>query len=102
MTLFLSPALSPEEVVKAKAAGISGVKSYPRGVTTGSEGGVESYERYYPVFEEMQKQDMVLNLHGEVPSNPKEVGPMASGGEKAVFWVVADRHEVERARAPQC
>ena len=48
---------------------IVGVKSYPRGVTTNSDGGIESYEAYYPVFEAMQEVDMVLNLHGEVPSD---------------------------------
>ncbi|KEI39493.1 uncharacterized protein L969DRAFT_87455 [Mixia osmundae IAM 14324] len=69
MTLFLAPALTPDEIRKAHKAGISGVKSYPRGVTTGSEGGVESYEKYYDVFEAMQECDMVLNLHGEVPSS---------------------------------
>ena len=36
-------------------------------MTTNSEGGIESYEAYYPVFEAMQEVDMVLNLHGEVP-----------------------------------
>ncbi|KAJ7086619.1 Dihydroorotase [Mycena epipterygia] len=70
MTLYLSPDLTPEEIVKAKEAGIAGVKSYPRGVTTNSDGGIESYEMYYPVFEAMQRVDMVLNLHGEVPSDP--------------------------------
>ena len=45
------------------------MKSYPRGVTTNSEGGIESYETYYPVFEAMQEVDMVLNLHGEIPSS---------------------------------
>jgi len=65
MTLYLSPDLTPDEVRKAKAAGIVGsssptnsnpsschlgVKSYPRGVTTNSDGGIESYEAYYPVF----------------------------------------------------
>lgn len=28
------------------------------------------YETFYPVFAEMEKQNMVLNLHGEVPSTP--------------------------------
>lgn len=51
-----------------------GVKSYPRGVTTNSDGGIESYEAYYPVFEAMQEVDMVLNLHGEVPSDASAVG----------------------------
>jgi len=70
MTLYLSPTLSPTEIYKAKQAGIVGVKSYPRGVTTNSDGGIESYEMYYPVFEAMQEVGMVLNLHGEVPSDP--------------------------------
>ncbi|KIM21821.1 hypothetical protein M408DRAFT_79992 [Serendipita vermifera MAFF 305830] len=70
MTLYLSLELTPHEIRKAKQAGITGVKSYPRGVTTNSETGIESYTAYYPVFEEMQNQDMVLNLHGEVPSDP--------------------------------
>jgi len=69
MTLYLSPELTPDEIRKAKKAGIVGVKSYPRGVTTNSDGGIESYETYYPVFEAMQDVDMVLNLHGEVPSD---------------------------------
>ncbi|EJU06537.1 dihydroorotase [Dacryopinax primogenitus] len=69
MTLYLSPDLTPEEVKKAKAAGVVGVKSYPRGVTTGSEGGIESYEVYYPVFQAMEEAGLVLNLHGEVPSD---------------------------------
>ncbi|THV05477.1 Dihydroorotase [Dendrothele bispora CBS 962.96] len=69
MTLYLSPELTPEEIRKAKQAGIAGVKSYPRGVTTNSDSGIESYEVYYPVFKAMEENDMVLNLHGEVPSD---------------------------------
>ncbi|THH20141.1 hypothetical protein EW146_g1153 [Bondarzewia mesenterica] len=69
MTLYLSPDLTPDEIRKAKKAGIVGIKSYPRGVTTNSDGGIESYEAYYPVFETMEEVDMVLNIHGEVPSD---------------------------------
>ena len=47
-----------------------GVKSYPRGVTTNSHSGIEDYTLYYPVFSAMQQVGMVLNLHGEVPSDP--------------------------------
>ncbi|KAG8960478.1 hypothetical protein FRC03_006485 [Tulasnella sp. 419] len=70
MTLYLSPELTPEEIRKASKAGIVGVKSYPRGVTTNSDGGIESYEVYYPIFEAMEQENMVLNLHGEIPSDP--------------------------------
>lgn len=68
-TLYLSPVLTPEEIAKAAQSGVRGVKSYPRGVTTNSDSGIEDYETYYPIFEAMQKHNMVLNLHGEVPSN---------------------------------
>ncbi|TFK27031.1 dihydroorotase [Coprinopsis marcescibilis] len=69
MTLYLSPELTPDEIRKAAAAGVIGVKSYPRGVTTNSDGGIESYETYYPIFATMEEVGMVLNLHGEVPSD---------------------------------
>jgi dihydroorotase len=67
MSLYLHPNITPQTVIEAKRAGISGIKSYPHGVTTNSGDGVLSYEEFYPVFEEMQRQDMVLNLHGELP-----------------------------------
>ena len=73
MTLYLTSSLTPEEIRKAHKAGITGVKSYPKGVTTNSDGGIESYLVYYPVFEAMQDVGMVLNLHGEIPSDPESV-----------------------------
>ena len=54
------------------------MKSYPRGVTTNSESGIESYTAYYEVFKAMEEEGMVLNLHGEVPSDPMTVGPIYS------------------------
>ncbi|CAG8507556.1 8401_t:CDS:2 [Acaulospora morrowiae] len=69
MTLYLSPELTPEEIVKASSHGVVGVKSYPRGVTTNSESGIESYTVYYPVFRAMEEVGMTLNLHGELPSD---------------------------------
>lgn len=51
----------------------SGVKSYPRGVTTNSSSGIEDYGVYYPVFKAMEEEGMVLNLHGEVPSDDEKV-----------------------------
>ncbi|KAI8592087.1 hypothetical protein BDZ88DRAFT_408213 [Geranomyces variabilis] len=71
MTLYLGPELTPDEIRKAAKAGIAGVKSYPRGVTTNSDSGIESYTAYYPVFAAMEEHDMVLNLHGEIPSDPE-------------------------------
>ncbi|KAF2640226.1 Dihydroorotase [Massarina eburnea CBS 473.64] len=70
MSLYLHESITPSEIQEAKKAGITGVKSYPAGVTTNSSSGVLDYETFYPVFAEMEAQDMVLNLHGEVPSSP--------------------------------
>ncbi|OLL26588.1 putative dihydroorotase [Neolecta irregularis DAH-3] len=66
MTLYLSESLSIEEIRKAKENGIVGIKSYPRGVTTNSEFGVSSYEQYYPILAEMERHNLILNLHGEL------------------------------------
>lgn len=67
MSLYLHPSITPSTISAAKAAGITGVKSYPAGVTTNSESGVVDYESFYPVFAAMEVEGMVLNLHGESP-----------------------------------
>lgn len=69
MTLYLNSELTIAEIQKAAEAKIIGIKSYPRGVTTYSENGIENYENYYEIFAEMEKLGLILNLHGEVPSN---------------------------------
>lgn len=67
MSLYLHPSITPDTIRKAKEAGVYGVKSYPAGVTTNSASGVVDYEQFYPVFEAMEEEDVVLNLHGEAP-----------------------------------
>ncbi|RUS18041.1 hypothetical protein BC937DRAFT_89203 [Endogone sp. FLAS-F59071] len=37
-----------------------------------SDSGIESYEIYYPVFKAMEEEGLVLNLHGEVPSDDEK------------------------------
>jgi dihydroorotase len=69
MTLYLHEKITPAVVKGAKAQGIVGIKSYPAGVTTNSSSGVLSYEPFYPVFTAMEQCGMVLNLHGECPSD---------------------------------
>ncbi|KAL6252410.1 dihydroorotase [Rhinocladiella similis] len=68
MSLYLHPSVTPDTIREAKRSGaIYGVKSYPAGVTTNSASGVVDYEQFYPVFEAMEQEDLVLNLHGEAP-----------------------------------
>lgn len=68
MTLFLHPSVTPTTIAEAAHAQISGVKYYPANVTTNSQDGVLDLEQYFPVFKAMEKHNLVLNLHGEVPS----------------------------------
>lgn len=86
MTLYLDKSITPATIAEAARAGIAGVKVYPAGVTTNSEAGVLDYESYYPVFEAMQEHDMVLNLHGEVPSTPAR--DVAAAGDGDVVTVL--------------
>ncbi|KAK0121451.1 hypothetical protein ONS95_009745 [Cadophora gregata] len=69
LTLYLHESITPAVVRGAKAQGIVGIKVYPAGVTTNSKSGVSSYEPFYPVFRAMEQCGMVLNLHGECPSD---------------------------------
>jgi dihydroorotase len=67
MTLYLTEATTPEEILRAKASElVHGVKLYPAGATTNSAEGVRSLERVRPVLEAMQECDMPLLVHGEV------------------------------------
>ncbi len=91
MSLYLHPSISPETIRKAKRAGITGVKSYPHGVTTHSDQGVLSYEPFYPVFEEMEREDMVLNIHGELPPSAGEDITVLSA-EEAFLPTFLDLH----------
>ncbi|KAI1142624.1 amidohydrolase 2 [Hypoxylon sp. FL0543] len=66
MSLFLHPSVTPQVIAQAAAAGITGVKMYPQGVTTNSESGVSNLESFYETFAAMEQHGLVLNLHGEV------------------------------------
>ncbi|MDO9090610.1 MAG: dihydroorotase [Burkholderiaceae bacterium] len=65
MTLYLTDNLQPEEIRRAKAAGIVACKLYPAGATTNSDAGVTSLGKIYPVFEAMQREGLLLLVHGE-------------------------------------
>ena len=66
MTLYLTDNLPPEEILKAKAAGVVACKLYPAGATTNSDAGVTDLKKIYPTLEVMQKAGMFLLVHGEV------------------------------------
>jgi dihydroorotase len=67
MTLYLTDNTSPDEVKRAKESGfVHAFKYYPAGATTNSDLGVSKLERAYPALAEMESEDVVLCVHGEV------------------------------------
>ena len=68
MTLYLTDNLPPEEIARAKAAGVVACKLYPAGATTNSDAGVTDLRKIYPVLEAMQREGLLLLVHGEVTS----------------------------------
>ncbi len=69
MTLYLTDNLAPEEIKRAKAAGVVACKLYPAGATTNSDAGVTDIRKIYPVLEAMQREGVLLLVHGEVTSS---------------------------------
>ena len=68
MTLYLTDNLPPEEIAKAKDAGVVALKLYPAGATTNSDAGVTDIKKTYATLEAMQKHGLKLLVHGEVTS----------------------------------
>jgi dihydroorotase len=66
MTLYLTDKLPPDEIVRAKAAGVVAVKLYPAGATTNSDAGVTDIRKTTATLEAMQREGLLLLVHGEV------------------------------------
>ena len=66
MSLYLTDKLAPDEIARAKAAGVVAVKLYPAGATTNSDAGVTDLRKTYPTLEAMQRAGLLLLVHGEV------------------------------------
>jgi dihydroorotase len=66
MTLYLTDKLPPEEIRRAKAAGIVACKLYPAGATTNSDAGVTDIRHVRATLEAMQREGLLLLVHGEV------------------------------------
>jgi len=68
MTLYLTDNLPPDEIARAKDAGVVALKLYPAGATTNSDAGVTDIRKTYKTLEAMQKSGLLLLVHGEVTS----------------------------------
>jgi dihydroorotase len=66
MTLYLTDNTPSDEIVRAKAAGVVALKLYPAGATTNSDAGVTDIRKTYATLEAMQREGLLLLVHGEV------------------------------------
>jgi dihydroorotase len=66
MTLYLTDNLPAEEIARAKAAGVVAAKLYPAGATTNSDAGVTDIRKTYRTLEALQREGLLLLVHGEV------------------------------------
>ncbi|MEI6415217.1 MAG: dihydroorotase [Pseudomonadota bacterium] len=68
MTLYLTDAMDPRDIPMIRASGlVHGIKLYPAGATTHSEAGVTRLEALDPILEAMERADLPLLIHGEIP-----------------------------------
>ena len=68
MTLYLTDNLAPQEIQRARAAGVVACKLYPAGATTNSDAGVTDIRKISKTLEAMQREGLLLLVHGEVTS----------------------------------
>jgi len=68
MTLYLTDNLPADEIKRAKDAGVVAAKLYPAGATTNSDAGVTDIRKTYATLEAMQREGLLLLVHGEVTS----------------------------------
>lgn len=66
MTLYLTDNTPPEEIARARAAGVVALKLYPAGATTNSDAGVTDLQKCHATLEAMQRAGLLLLVHGEV------------------------------------
>ena len=66
MTLYLTDNLPPDEIKRARDAGLVAAKLYPAGATTNSDAGVTDLRKTYRTLEAMQRAGLLLLVHGEV------------------------------------
>ena len=68
MTLYLTDNLPADEIKHARDERVVALKLYPAGATTNSDAGVTDLRKTYKTLEAMQREGLLLLVHGEVTS----------------------------------
>lgn len=66
MVLYLTDNTTPEDIQRAREAGVVACKLYPAGATTNSDSGVTDIERIAETLQTMAECGLRLLIHGEV------------------------------------
>lgn len=67
MTFYLNETVNPADLKQVKNYPfILGAKLYPSGATTNAEEGAKSLKSLYPLFEVLEEENLVLQIHGEL------------------------------------
>ena len=66
MTLYLTDSTPPQEMRRAREAGVLAMKLYPAGATTNSDAGVTDLRKVARVLEAAEREGIALLVHGEV------------------------------------
>lgn len=83
VALYLTAETTPQDIDDAVDCCLRVCKLYPSGVTTNSEAGVKDIRHMEEVFDAMERNDMILSIHGEMP------GHTAFSAESYFFTVEA-------------
>ena len=80
--------LPPDEIRRAKEAGVVAVKLYPAGATTNSDAGVTDIRKTYKTLEAMQKHGLVLTRAEALESAQADLKPatFTPVPGDALFW----------------
>ncbi len=74
MTLYLTDKTTPEDISAAAQTGVvPALKLYPAGATTNSDSGVTDIKGRYPIFEAMEREGILLLVHGEVTTESVDI-----------------------------
>ena len=74
MTLYLTNYLNKDEIKRvSNHQYIKAIKMYPKGATTNSNSGISNVVEFYPLFEAMEKNGVILSIHGEVTDENVDV-----------------------------
>ena len=93
MTLYLTEATSPAEIVRARESGyIHGVKLYPAGATTHSDAGVHDLRRCDAALAALAETGLPLLVHAEVTDPAVDIFDREQAFLEQVLRPALDRH----------